>query len=161
MSEHDDPYDRSGQFLDLMIATWWEHNGATVAEALKDLPADAGPVVDAGAGGGRGTGLIARTLPDAHVLAVEPSLLLRSVLLARVFEDPDLRTRVSVDGDDLLAARLPDRIGGLVAANLIGHLGPHERDRLWGTWLPAWHRGRSRCSTCPRRSNRSMWRAPG
>ncbi|WP_017589688.1 class I SAM-dependent methyltransferase [Nocardiopsis ganjiahuensis] len=131
MSEYHDPYDRSGQFLDIMIAGWWEHHATTVADALRELPADAGPVVDAGAGGGLGTRLIARTLPAAHVLAIEPSLPLRSVLLSRVAEDPDLRPRVTVDGDDLLSARLPDRIGGLVAANLIGHFSPYERDRLW------------------------------
>lgn len=131
MSEYDDPYSRSGQFIDLMIAGWWEHHGTTVADALRELPTDAGPVVDAGAGGGLGTRLIARTLPETHVLAIEPSLPLRSVLLSRVFEDPDLRPRVTVDGDDLLSARLPDRIGGLVAANIIGHFSPYERDRLW------------------------------
>ncbi|GAA1088937.1 class I SAM-dependent methyltransferase [Nocardiopsis metallicus] len=131
MTGYDDPYDRSGQFIDLMIAGWWEHHAATVADALRELPTDAGPVVDAGAGGGLGTRLIARTLASARVLAIEPSLPLRSVLLSRVFEDPDLRPRVTVDGDDLLSARLPDRIGGLVAANLIGHFSPHERDRLW------------------------------
>lgn len=131
MSEYVDPYDRSGQFIDLMIAGWWEHHGTAVADALRELPTGSGPVVDAGAGGGLGTRLIARTLPEAPVLAIEPSLLLRSVLLSRVFEDPDLRSRVTADGDDLLSARLPNRIGGLVAANLVGHFSPHERDRLW------------------------------
>lgn len=136
MPAYEDPYDRSGQFLDPMIAGWWEHHAATVADALRELPADAGPVVDAGAGGGLGTRLIARTLPTAHVLAVEPSLPLRAVLLSRVFGDPELRSRVTVDGDDLLSARLPDRIGGLVAANVIGHFSPHERDRLWEDMAP-------------------------
>ena len=136
MAEYDDPYSRSGQFIDPMIAGWWEQHGATVADALRELPADTGPVVDAGAGGGLGTRLIARTLPNARVLAIEPSLPLRSVLLSRVFEDPDLRARVTVDDDDLFSARLPDRIGGLVAANLIGHFSPHERDRLWEELAP-------------------------
>lgn len=131
MLEYDDPYDHSGQFIDPMITGWWEHHGTTVADALRELPAAAGPVIDAGAGGGLGTRLIARTLPQAHVLAIEPSPPLRSVLLSRVFEDPDLRLRVTVDGDDLLSARLPNRLGGVVAANLIGHFSPRERDRLW------------------------------
>ena len=89
MSEYDDPYDRSGQFLDLMIAGWWEHHGATVADALRALPTDAGPVVDAGAGGGLGTRLIARTLPGTPVLAVEPSLPLSDAADGRIFRcDP-------------------------------------------------------------------------
>ncbi|MDT0329430.1 class I SAM-dependent methyltransferase [Nocardiopsis lambiniae] len=134
MTEYHDPYQRSGRYLDIMIAGWWEHHGATVAEALRELPA--GPVVDAGAGGGHGTRLIARTLPDTPILAVEPSPVLSAVLLSRVADDPDLRPRVTVHGDDLLAARLPERIGGMIMSNLIGHFSPHERDRLWEDLAP-------------------------
>ncbi|MFD6096413.1 class I SAM-dependent methyltransferase [Nocardiopsis flavescens] len=136
MTEYDDPYRTSGRHLDIMIRGWWDHHGATVAEALRALPPGSGPVVDAGAGGGHGTRLIARTLPEAEVLAVEPSPVLVAVLLARVADDPGLRTRVTVDGDDLLAADLPDRIGGVLMANLIGHFSPHERDRLWEDLAP-------------------------
>lgn len=132
MTEHADPYARSGQFVDIMIAGWWEHHGASVAEALRELPSDAGPVVDAGAGGGWGTLLLADSLPGARILAIEPSPVLRAVLLSRVASSEDTRTRVTVDGADLLSARLPERVGGVLAANLIGHLSPHERDSLWG-----------------------------
>ncbi|MFL1427023.1 MULTISPECIES: class I SAM-dependent methyltransferase [unclassified Nocardiopsis] len=133
---YDDPYRLSGRYLDIMITGWWDHHGAAVAEALRALPPDSGPVVDAGAGGGHGTRLIARTLPGAPVLAVEPSPILAAVLLSRVADDPDLCNRVTVDTDDLLSARLPDRIGGMLMANLIGHFGPHERDRLWEDLAP-------------------------
>ncbi|WP_017573637.1 class I SAM-dependent methyltransferase [Nocardiopsis halotolerans] len=136
MPEYDDPYARSGQYLDMMIAGWWDHHRAALTQALGDLPADSGPVVDAGAGGGHGTRLIAETLPGARVLAVEPSLPLRTVLLSRVADAPGLRDRVTVDGDDLLSAHLPDRIGGMVMANLLGHFSPHERDRLWEDLAP-------------------------
>ncbi|WP_306368705.1 trans-aconitate 2-methyltransferase [Nocardiopsis sp. CC223A] len=136
MADHDDPYRLSGRYLDIMIAGWWDHHGAAVAEALRELPPGSGPVVDAGAGGGQGTRLIARTLPDVPVLAVEPSPVLVAVLLSRAADDPGLRARVTVDGDDLLAADLPDRIGGMVMANLIGHFSPHERDRLWEDLAP-------------------------
>ncbi|MFV2198411.1 class I SAM-dependent methyltransferase [Nocardiopsis sp. LOL_012] len=136
MPEYDDPYARSAQYLDLMIAGWWDHHRVPLAEALADLPSGAGPVVDAGAGGGRGTRLIADVLPKARILAVEPSLPLRTVLLSRAADDPALRDRVTVDGDDLLSARLPDRVGGMVMANLIGHFSPHERDRLWEDLSP-------------------------
>ncbi|WP_433697325.1 class I SAM-dependent methyltransferase [Nocardiopsis sp. CA-288880] len=136
MPEHNDPYARSGQYIDIMIAGWWEHHGETLVEALWELPSGAGPVVDAGAGGGHGTRLVAAALPGARILAVEPSLPLRTVLLSRIAEDADLRDRVTVDGDDLLSAYLPDRIGGMVMANLIGHFSPHERDRLWEDLAP-------------------------
>lgn len=131
MAEYDDPYARSGPFVDIMIARWWDRHGATVAEAVRRMPADQGPLLDAGAGGGRGTRLLARTLPRARVLAVEPSPLLRAVLLSHAASCEDMRTRVTVDGDDLLSARLPERLGGVLAVNLLGHLSSSERDRLW------------------------------
>ncbi|MFY7066966.1 class I SAM-dependent methyltransferase [Nocardiopsis changdeensis] len=136
MTDYDDPYRISGRYLDIMIRTWWDHHAQTVAAALRELPPGSGPVVDAGAGGGQGTRLIARTLPATPVLAVEPSPVLAAVLLSRVADDPGLRERVTVDTDDLLAAHLPERIGGMVMANLIGHFGPHERDRLWEDLAP-------------------------
>ncbi|WP_236574596.1 GTP-binding protein [Nocardiopsis sp. FR26] len=74
---------------------------------------------------------MARALPGARILAVEPSPLLRTVPLSRVAADGDLRERVTVDGDDLLSARLPERLGGVLMANLIGHFSPAERDRPW------------------------------
>ncbi|PDP88555.1 SAM-dependent methyltransferase [Glycomyces fuscus] len=131
MAEYDDPYARSGQFIDIMIAGWWDHFGEAVAEAVRRMPADRGPLLDAGAGGGWGTLLLARTLPGARVLALEPSPVLRAVLLSRVAASEGLRARVTVDGDDLLSARLPERLGGVLMANLVGHLSPDERDRLW------------------------------
>ncbi|MDA0567184.1 class I SAM-dependent methyltransferase [Streptomonospora sp. S1-112] len=132
MAEYDDPYAVSGQFIDIMIAGWWEHFGAAVAEAVRAMPADEAPLLDAGAGGGWGTRLLATAHPTARVVAVEPSPVLRAVLLSRIAADDDLRSRVTVDGDDLLSARLPDRLAGVVAANLIGHFSPEERGRLWG-----------------------------
>ncbi|MGI5121663.1 class I SAM-dependent methyltransferase [Marinactinospora thermotolerans] len=84
-----------------------------------------------GAGGGQGTRLAAEVLPEAEVLAVEPSPLLRGVLLSRVAERPDLRERVSVVAEDLLSARLPERICGALAMNVIGHFDPDGRERVW------------------------------
>ncbi|WP_236567846.1 MULTISPECIES: hypothetical protein [unclassified Nocardiopsis] len=43
MADHDDPYARSGQFVDIMIAGWWEHFGEAGTEAVRRMPADQGP----------------------------------------------------------------------------------------------------------------------
>ncbi|GAB3466548.1 hypothetical protein GCM10027570_55960 [Streptomonospora sediminis] len=131
-AEYVDPYVRSGPFIDIMIAGWWDHFGDALAEAAARLPAEAGPLLDAGAGGGWGTRLLARSLPNAAILAVEPSPVLRAVLLSRVADSP-YSDRVTVDGGDLLSTSLPDRLGGALLANLIGHFAPEQRDRLWGT----------------------------
>ncbi|MBB5431193.1 class I SAM-dependent methyltransferase [Nocardiopsis composta] len=131
MPDHRDPYARSAEFIDLLIAPWWRANAAAVAEAVRAAAGPEGPVVDAGAGSGRGTRLLLRELPDAEVLAVEPSPALRSVLLARA-ADPDWgEGRVTVSGADLLSARLPGRIGGLLAMNILGHFPAERRAELW------------------------------
>ncbi|WP_420159984.1 class I SAM-dependent methyltransferase [Nocardiopsis sp. CNT-189] len=131
MPEHRDPYERSAEFIDILIAPWWRANAAAVAGAVRAAAGPEGPVVDAGAGSGHGTRLLLGEIPDAEVLAVEPSLALRSVLLARA-ADPDWGGgRVTVSGADLLSARLPERIGGLLAMNVLGHFPADRRAELW------------------------------
>ncbi|TMR93183.1 class I SAM-dependent methyltransferase [Nonomuraea basaltis] len=83
-----------------------------MSEALRGV---SGPIVDVGAGGGHGTRLIAQAVPEAEIVAVEPSATLRSVLLVRVNETTELRDRVTVLPEGLLEARLPPRLGAVVA----------------------------------------------
>lgn len=123
-----DPYERSAEFVDVMIAPHWAALGPPLADALSGNP---GPIVDVGAGGGLGTRVIARSTADARIVAVEPSPALRSVLLARVNDDPGLRDRVTVLPEGILDAALPERLGAVVAMNVIGHFGPDERHRIW------------------------------
>ncbi|MFG1706613.1 class I SAM-dependent methyltransferase [Nonomuraea sp. M3C6] len=123
-----DQYERSAEFLDLLLAPHWPELGPPLARALHGVP---GPVVDVGAGGGHGTRVIAEAVPGVEVLAVEPSPGLRSVLLARVHDTPGLRERVTVLPEGLLQARLPARLGAVVAMNVIGHFDPAERAALW------------------------------
>jgi hypothetical protein len=56
---------------------------------------------------------------------------LRAVLLSRVASDPRLRERVTVMAADTLGADLPDRLGAVVAVNMIGHLTPDDRRTFW------------------------------
>lgn len=131
MSAHHDDYAHSAEFIDVMIAAWWEAFGGHVAEAVASMKGAEGPVVDVGAGGGPGTRVLLDTLPEAHVIAVEPSPGLRAVLLSRAADPAWSGGRVTVHGDDLLSARLPDRLGGLLAMNVLGHFTPHQRTRIW------------------------------
>ncbi|PZG21021.1 class I SAM-dependent methyltransferase [Nonomuraea aridisoli] len=123
-----DQYERSAEFVDVMLAPAWTALAPVLTEALRGAP---GPVVDVGAGGGHGVRVIAQALPRAEIFAVEPSPGLRAVLLARVDEDPDLRDRVTVLPNGLLQATLPPRLGTLVAMNVIGHFDPAERRTIW------------------------------
>ncbi|MEV0642081.1 class I SAM-dependent methyltransferase [Streptomyces sp. NPDC050619] len=117
-----------------MIAGTWQSLGPALAEALQQVKAERGPVVEVGAGTGRGIRAICAALPgDDPVLAVEPSSAMRAVLLARVHDAPELRERVTVLAEDAVHAPLPDGLRAMVAVNVLGHLPPAERRALWGS----------------------------
>lgn len=123
-----DEYERSAEFVDVMLAPQWMTLGPPLSEALHSAT---GPIVDVGAGGGHGTRVIAETVAEAEIVAVEPSPALRSALLARVNERAELRDRVTVLSEGLLEASLPDQLGAVVAMNVIGHFAPAERQVIW------------------------------
>ncbi|GGT03983.1 methyltransferase type 12 [Planobispora rosea] len=129
-----DPYERSAEFIDVMMAPHWDAFGPPLTKVLQGF--GPGPIVDLGAGGGLGTMVIAEALPDAEIMAVEPSPALRSVLTARMSERPGLRDRVTVLPGNLLRAALPPGVSGVVAMNVIGHLAPEERRGLWNLLVP-------------------------
>lgn len=124
-------YDRTGEYVAVLLGVAWQGLGPALAAALDGLDPSAGPVIDVGAGTGLGVRVIATALPDTEIIAVEPDRALRVALLAAVGSDHDLRRRVTVLDADLLAAELPSRIGGLTAMNVIGHFSPADRNRVW------------------------------
>jgi SAM-dependent methyltransferase len=129
-----DPYERSAEYLDLLMAGAWQSLAPALTGLLHQVKAEAGPVVDLGAGTGRGVAAICAALPgDAPLLAVEPSAPMRAVLLARVHDAPELRGRVTVLAEDAAHVSLPDGLRAIVALNMLGHLPPAERRALWAT----------------------------
>jgi SAM-dependent methyltransferase len=127
----DDVYEESGEFLDVLSGPAWQMLREPVRAALRGTVAHAGPVLDVGAGTGLGTAVLAEACPGSPVLAIEPSPVLRAVLLSRVASDAALRERVTVVASDALSAVLPDRLDAVLAINMIGHLAPHERRTFW------------------------------
>jgi 16S rRNA A1518/A1519 N6-dimethyltransferase RsmA/KsgA/DIM1 with predicted DNA glycosylase/AP lyase activity len=122
-----DAYEVSGEFIDVLNGPAWETLREPVRVALHGAASQEGPIVEVGAGSGLGTRVVADACPAATILAVEPSPVLRAVLLSRVVSDADLRERVTVVAADALGVDLPDRLGGVVAINMIGHLDREER----------------------------------
>jgi hypothetical protein len=70
------------------------------------------------------------TVPDAPVLAVEPSAALRGILLARLAARPD-SARLTVYPGGATEVPLPDRLGAVVGLHMVGHLSPQRRKELW------------------------------
>ncbi|MFG3420998.1 class I SAM-dependent methyltransferase [Micromonospora sp. NPDC048063] len=121
-----DEYQTSGEYLHLLSEPAWQALRTPVALALRDAAGDA-TLLDVGAGTGLGTEVLAAAVPDGDVVAVEPSPVLRAVLLSRLAARPDLRRRVTVVAGDALGVDLPARLGAVLAMNMIGHLDPDGR----------------------------------
>ncbi|MFC0508879.1 class I SAM-dependent methyltransferase [Micromonospora costi] len=126
-----DPYAQSGEYLDIFSRDAWQALRAPIAAALRQAAPDQGPILDVGAGTGLGTSIVAETLPTASVLAVEPSPILRAVLLSRLAASESLRPRVTVVASGIEDWRPPSRLGGVLAINMLGHLSPQRRRQLW------------------------------
>lgn len=133
-------YERLAEFHDLFMEEPWERLRPYVRDAFANLGRDA-VIAEVGAGTGMGTRTIARATP-ARIAALEPALVMRSILTARVADDADLATRVTVVAgsapDDL--DLLPVRVDGFVCVHMLGHLDGAARRGLFA-WLGS-HLGR-------------------
>lgn len=129
-------YDALGEFHDLFMTEAWSRLGPVVGRAVAALGPTA-TVVDLGAGSGLGTLAVARSC-EARIWALEPSTVMRSILLHRVADDADLTGRVSVLAggvpDDL--GLLPDRVDAALMTHVAGHLEPAALDACL-QWLGA------------------------
>jgi SAM-dependent methyltransferase len=85
-------------------------------------------VLDLGAGSGLGVRQLAQTT-RARIIAVEPSLTMRAVLLARIVDDSTLTDRVSVLAGAVpdVFEQLPGQVAGFVCGHMLAHLSPADR----------------------------------
>ncbi|WP_035795640.1 class I SAM-dependent methyltransferase [Kitasatospora mediocidica] len=130
-----DYYSPTAEFYDLVGVQHWSQSDPLLAAALAGTDTGSGPVLDLGAGTGRATAVIGRVLPDARILAVEPSPGMRAALTSRVVRDEDLRRRVTVVAASAQEMELPDRLSGAVICGVLGYLDRSERAELWGRLL--------------------------
>lgn len=131
-------YDDLAEFHDLFMEDPWESLRPSVREAVGGLAPD-DVVVDLGAGTGMGTRIIAAETA-ANVVAVEPSRMMRTALMARVAGDQRMAERVTV-----VAGGIPDAletclgeqpVSAFVCAHVLGHLDAVPRKATFG-WLAA------------------------
>lgn len=127
-------YEQLAEFHDLFMDDTWERLRPTVRYLFGDLGARS-VIAELGAGSGVGTRVIAAE-SQAQVWALEPGLVGRAVLLARVSDDARLRDRVTVVAGAIPRElrMLPGSIDGVVCAHMLGHLTRENRRELF-EWL--------------------------
>ncbi|WP_086602585.1 class I SAM-dependent methyltransferase [Streptomyces swartbergensis] len=126
-----DLYGAAAEFYDLLAAPTWARLGPLLRGALDGVDPGHGPLLDIGAGTGLSTEAAADAVPDAQLLAVEPSAGMRIALSTRLACRPALAGRVTVTAGTLRDVRLPRRLCAAVALGVVGHLAPVERALLW------------------------------
>lgn len=124
-------YAVTAQYYDPLAATGHAEVDARIVAALAGLRTSPGPILDIGAGTGLTTALIAKALPEAEIWAIEPDPAMRPALMTRVWNDTDLRRRVTILPFAALEAPLPATIVGAVLSASLVHFAPDERRRLW------------------------------
>ncbi|MGC0417989.1 class I SAM-dependent methyltransferase [Embleya sp. AB8] len=122
-----DPYGATADYYHLMSEPYWRQLRPVLTDALRHVDPTAGPVLDIGAGTGLSTRVVADALPDARIVALEPSAAMSATLRARVAEDPALRGRVTVRADTLAEAALPPVLSAVVATAVLHHFDAAER----------------------------------
>ncbi|MFT3862282.1 class I SAM-dependent methyltransferase [Micropruina sp.] len=122
-----DHYAELGELHDLFMPDVWDPLVGTLATTFGNLGPDA-TILDLGAGSGVGTLRLGHAT-RAQILAVEPSLTMRSVLLARIADDPELSERVSVHAGAAPAIldQIDGPLDGFVCAHMLGHLSTDQR----------------------------------
>ncbi|MEV1293162.1 class I SAM-dependent methyltransferase [Pseudonocardia sp. NPDC049635] len=123
-------YDRAAQYVHLLSIEAWRPLRPRLAAALARVDPATGPVLELGPGSGSGTATILATVPDAPVVAAEPSAAMRAVLLGRLEEIAGAE-RVTVYPGGAVEVPLPERLSAVVGMHMVGHLPPQDRRALW------------------------------
>lgn len=122
-----DPYSATASAYDLFSAPYQAAQFAALAQVLPRLRADAGPILDIGAGSGAISARVLGELPAAQVVALEPSTAMRALLLGRIAGHPEWFPRITVRPESFFDAELPDTVGGAIMLGVIGHFDTGER----------------------------------
>lgn len=131
-----DLYDDLAEFHDIFMKEPWEALRPAVRAVVGGLGSN-DVVVDLGAGTGMGTRVIVAET-EANLVALEPSRMMRTALMARVAGDQAMAERVTV-----VAGGLPDAlrtcvgeepVAAFVCAHTLGHLDEATRKATYD-WL--------------------------
>lgn len=123
-------YTQPAEFFDLGAREHTDRTGPAVVASLAGIDPEAGPLLDIGAGSGLVTRQVAAAYPDCRIVAAEPSPGMRAILTSRLADSPGTAERVTVLPDAANDLVLPDRLCGVIACGMLGHLEPDRRRAL-------------------------------
>jgi len=128
-----DHYVQSAEVYDILSSPHWQARRESVLSALQAVQDLSGTILDVGAGTGTGLRIIADAVPNAMILALEPSASMRVGLMTKVLLDEELRRRVTVEARPIQGAMLPDKLSAALVCGCIGYLDRGERLEMWQT----------------------------
>jgi SAM-dependent methyltransferase len=135
-------YDKTAELFPFSITTPESiENEKMLRWELCNIAFSSDPILDIGSGTGRTVIAIAESIPDADILAVEPSDAMRAVLTHQVVHREDLRKRVTIISEPVSNIDLPEKLGAVVAYGVIGHLDLTARKKLWKKLIPRLPKG--------------------
>lgn len=126
-------YDKSSEYYDISELETWKTKKIVLGKISKLFANAQYPILDIGAGTGKVAIEVATNIKDAEILAVEPSLVMRTAFLSKLalHHYDDIRNRITIIPSDIQNFEYKGRIGGVICDGVIGHLSEEERRQLW------------------------------
>lgn len=126
-------YDITSEYYDISELGTWQIKKNYLKKISKLFANAKNPILDIGAGTGKVDLEIATYLDKIRILAVEPSVVMRSAFLAKLSLEcnDSIRERITLFPCDIQNYDFPEKIGGVICDGVIGHLTDDERLKLW------------------------------
>jgi SAM-dependent methyltransferase len=125
-------YASSSDYIAVLISRVWTYFRPALTEVLRRHSVTGGRILQIGAGTGIETAAIAEAVPEAEIYALEPSSGMRTALMARLVNDSDLRTRVTVLPQEVFGADVNGSFDAVIALNVLCHFRPADRVKFCG-----------------------------
>ena len=124
-------YVESGEFYEILSEDEWALRSDAIENQLKSIPLSSDPIIDIGAGTGRGIELINKVLPGADIIAIEPNAVMRVGLMSRIMANKGLIDKVNIIPDFLQNYTLPSKLSSVFMFGMLGFFDERSRIKLW------------------------------